>query len=171
MNLHYLLVCGLAWSFSAGYAYATDSEASMWVEPNFVDTQYSVLFESLELAKAETDDAVYDHVPFGWIPYYLQAKVVDVYKGDFERNQILDLLVYIPVVSSGYQMEAVRGRFILSFCRSGGGIYYNSRDYLIKSATPANIGKFESVRRHGSDYEGSGDCSGNYPSLNPDTHQ
>ena len=38
------------------------------------------------------------------------------------------------------------------------------------SPTVGNVARFEHVRDVGTDYEGSGDCDGNYPSLNPDTH-
>lgn len=149
---------------------ASDSNHSMWVEPNYVDTQYSALFSGLKITKAESEDKIYEYIPFGWIPYFVHAEVVDVYKGDLKQSEIVEVLVYISVLSAQYQLEKIQNSFILSFCKSSNQIYYTSRDYLIQSPTKANIEKFEMVREHGSDYEGTGDCEGNYPSLNPDNH-
>lgn len=157
-------------SFPAGWASASDSYHSMWVEPNYVDTQYSALFDGLNVAKANPDHSTYDHIPLGWIPYFVSAEVIDVYKGDLERGETIEILVYISALSARSQLEKIRNTFILSFCRSVNGTYYTSRDYLIQTPTKANIEKFEMVRQHGTYYEGSGDCQGNYPSLNPDNH-
>ena len=149
---------------------ASDSNHSFWVEPNYVDTQYSALFNSLKITKVETDNKIYEYIPFGWIPYYVRAEVVDIYKGDLKQNEIIDILVYISALSARHQLKKIRSRFILSFCKSSNQIYYTSRDYLIQSPTAANVKQFELVREHGSDYEGSGNCDGNYPSLDPDSH-
>ena len=148
----------------------SDASYSFWVEPNYVDTQYSVLFNSLKITKIETDDKIYEYIPFGWMPYYVRAEVIDVYKGDLKQKEIIDILVYLSALSAQHQLEKIRSRFIISFCRSSNRIYFTSRDYLIQSPTSANVKKFEHVRKHGSDYEGSGNCDGNYPSLNPDSH-
>lgn len=144
------------------------SAYSMWIEPNFVDTEYSVRLESLNITKVESKNRIHRHIPFGWRPYYVSVKVVDVYKGELKQGEVIDLLVYI---TANYQLEKMRKEFILSFCRSNAGVFYTSRDFLIQLPTPANIEKFEAVRESGTDYQGSGDCSGNYPSLNPDSHQ
>lgn len=165
-----LLFLGLLYLTTVNLTSASDANHSMWVEPNYVDTQYSALFSSLKITKAESDDKIYEYIPFGWIPYYVNAEVVDVYKGDLKQSEIVEVLVYISALSAQYQLEKIRNRFILSFCKSGSRIYYTSRDYLIQSPTRANIERFETVREHGSDYEGTGDCNGNYPSLNPDNH-
>ena len=153
-----------------GWASAAESDHSMWVEPNFVDTQYSALLRSLRVTKAGTDDKIFEHVPFGWIPYYVDAEVIDVYKGDLERAESIEILVYLSALSAGHQLKKISNRFILSFCKSDSRIYYTSRDFLIQSPTAANIERFEMVREHGSEYEGTGDCDGNYPSLDPDNH-
>ena len=142
---------------------------SMWIEPNFVDTQYSALLEGLEVTKPDLKDNSFDFI-FWWVPYYVKAKVIGVYKGSLEKEQIIDLLVYLPAFSTKSQKKLMESRFILSFCKSNSGVYYTSRHFLILQPSRANISKFQDVRNFGTDYEGSGDCSGNYPYLNPDTY-
>lgn len=143
---------------------------SMWIEPNYVDTEYSVLLRNIKLEKIDMSHDIYDHIPFGWIPYQVVAQIEDVYKGEINKNESLDLLVYVSALGVKNTVKKISGKYLLSFCKSKGGIYYTSRDYLIQNPSIDNVKKFELVRDNGTDYEGSGDCSGNYPSLNPDTH-
>lgn len=142
---------------------------SMFVEPNLVDTQYSVLFEPITFSRRPASDPSLDHIPFGWWPYDVKARVVEVYKGSFSEGETLDLLIYLTAPLSR-QSPYRESPFLFSFCRSEGGIHYNSRDFLLLPANEGNVGRFRQVHAHGTDYQGSGDCSGNYPSLNPDTH-
>lgn len=162
-------LCILLSLFLINTAFASELNHSMWVGPNYVDTEYSVLFETKEIRKADVKENIIKHTPFGWWPYYVKAKVIDVYKGELETGQTIDLLVYLsaPLKSDEKRLS---DSFILSFCKSNGGIYYTSRNFLITRPTPDNIAKFAEVREKGTDHEGSGDCSGNYPFLNPDTH-
>ncbi len=154
---------------SKGVSSRSNSNHSMWVEPNYVDTQYSALFKSISIEKASTSDPIQKSIPFGWKPYYVKAKVEDVYKGNLVKGDILSLLVYLtPPFKDGE--DKLNNEFILSFCRSKGGINYTSRDFLVTSPTPSNLSKFIDVRENGTGYKGSGDCTGNYPALNPDTH-
>ncbi|ABC33412.1 hypothetical protein HCH_06788 [Hahella chejuensis KCTC 2396] len=146
------------------------SDHSMWVEPNFVDTGYSALFKSVAVTKVVSSDPTYDYIPFGWSPYYVKAKMIEVYKGDLPEGGSIEILVYIAPLGEQYSLKKINSDFILSFCLSKGGKYYTSRDFLIMEPSSGNIQKFREVRDSGTDYEGSGDCSGNYPSLNPDTH-
>lgn len=145
------------------------SDFSMWVEPNFVDTQYSALLDGQEVTKIGFDNRIHKYIPSGWMPYSVKTKVIDVYKGDLKKEDVIDIIVYISAMSK-YQIKRIKGEFILSFCKAKSGMYYTSRNYLIKEPTLGNVGKFEQVKEYGTDYKGTGDCSGNYPSLNPDTH-
>lgn len=167
-----LVCCSGRGEGSQSEAEAEDSGPghSMFVEPNFVDTQYSVLFEPLGFEKADSSDPINDHIPLSWIAYDVRARVVDVYQGDFETGETLDLLIYLthPLKTSEAYLE---NRFLFSFCKSTRGIYYSSRDFLLLPANVGNVAKFEEIRERGTDYEGSGDYSSNYPSLNPDTHE
>jgi len=144
---------------------------SMWVEPNFVDTEYSVLFESVAVKEIEDDDDFFDPrwVFGGWTSYRVKANVVEVYKGELIEGTMVDLLVHTSMLSKGSQEAKINGHFILSFCKSERGVFYNSRDFLITTPAPGNISKFRDIKKSGTDYEGSGDCSGNYPELDPDT--
>ncbi len=168
----FFLACsGKALSYvSNDGAVQISADSSIWIEPNFVDTQYSALLESQSVVKIASDQDIYDHIPFGWIPHKVKAKVLDVYKGDLIRGDEIDVLIYISFLSKN-QIEQIKGQFLLSFCRSKSGIYYNSRDFLVQQVKASNLKKFAQIRADGTAYEGSGDCDGNYPSLNPDTHQ
>ncbi|MCX7552264.1 hypothetical protein OS175_00110 [Marinicella sp. S1101] len=148
---------------------SSDDNYSMWVEPNYVDTAYSALLKSSSVKKVPTEDDIHDHIPFGWWPYRVKAEVLDVYKGPLKVGDEIELLVYVSVLSQLHN-ELQKDAFLVSFCLSKNGVYYTSRDYLVQQAKPANTQRFAAVRENGTDYEGSGDCSGNYPSLNPDTH-
>ncbi len=143
---------------------------SMWVEPNFVDTQYSALLESQAVTLIPKDHDIHNHIPLGWKPFKVKAKITDVYKGDLVKGEDIELLVYVSMLSKS-QPEWIKGQFLLSFCKSEKGVYYTSRDYLIQPSQSANILKFSQIRDHGTDHEGTGDCVGNYPDLNPDTHK
>ena len=134
-------------------------EFSMWVEPNFVDTQYSALLNSVKVNEIESTD-IHKHIPFGWMPYSVKAEVRDVYKGDIKKGDMIEVLIYIPLMSK-YQLRTIENEFILSFCKSKSGVFYTSRNSLVQEPTAGNVNKFEQVRKHGTDYSGSGDCSGN----------
>lgn len=143
--------------------------ASMWIGPNFVDTSHSVLFDSRGVERVPSDHPMHAHIPFGWVPHRVRAQVVETYKGALQPGAPIEVLVYLTwPLDDG--LETLRGRFLLSFCKAANGTYYTSRDFLLTAATDANIAGFRAVRDQGSDYEGSGDCSGNYPDLDPDRH-
>lgn len=143
---------------------------SMWVEPNYVDTAYSTLLRSENVQEVASDSTIWDHMPFGWMPYRVEAEVLETYKGDLRQGATVTLLVYVSVLSK-LARDRIQGDFLVSFCRSKSGVYYTSRDYLVIEAAQRNVRRFQHIAERGTDYEGAGDCSSsNYPSLNPDTH-
>ena len=149
---------------------ADNEDYSMWVEPNYVDTAYSTLLRSDKVQEVESDSTIWDHLPFGWMPYRVEAEVLESYKGDLKQGETVTLLVYVSILSK-LALDRIQGDFLVSFCRSKGGVFYTSRDYLVIEAARRNIRRFQQIAEQGTDYEGPGDCSSsNYPSLNPDTH-
>lgn len=148
----------------------SDNYHSMWVEPNFVDTEYSALFESTDVVDVAPDDIVYDHVSSGWVAYRVKAKTREVYKGSLNAGNEVELLVYVSRLSRSGKSRLM-DTFILSFCKAKNGVFYNSRDFLITAPSKENLEKFREIQKSGTDYEGTGNCSGNYPELNPDTHR
>lgn len=142
---------------------------SSWIAPNFVDTQYSALFSGLSASRLPAADPIYQAIPFGWFAYHVEARVIEVYKGELDLGAEIELLVYIPAMSTG-PLKHLDDEFLLSFCQSQGGIYYTSRNFLIQAASEPNINKFRLLVTEGADFQGLGECASNYPSLNPDTH-
>lgn len=157
-------------SISSGIGGQTDNY-SMWVEPNFVDTAYSALLRSIEIIEVGRDSTIRDHVSYDWKPYRVKAEILEVYRGDLEPGTVQNLLIYVSALSRS-TYDRIQGEYLLSFCRSGSGVFYTSRDYLVAEASSANVTRFQHVRDHGTDYEGPGDCSStNDPHLNPDNHK
>ncbi|MCE2596349.1 hypothetical protein K6Y31_16230 [Motilimonas cestriensis] len=143
------------------------SKYSIWVEPNYVDTHYSALLQSQQVTRG--DKKYYQYISFGWIPYIVKAEVTDVFKGDLKKGEVIEILIYVSSMSK-FQKDIIKGEFILSFCKSKGGVYFNSRDFLIQEPTLGNVTKFIDVRTNGTDYKASEDCQGYHRSLNPDNH-
>lgn len=142
---------------------------SIWLEPNFVDTQYTIHFESKSVKKRSLDDPIYQHIPVEWRAFDVKAKVIDVYKGNLQVAEEIDLLIYVSYISSN-PIELIKENFIASFCKSRQGVFYTYRDYLIQRPSQDNLSLLEFISASGTDHEGSGDCDGNYPLLNPDGH-
>lgn len=158
VSLHLLLASNFAFS------------ASMWIEPNYVDTAYSAHLVTEKVNKAHESDPIYKFIPFGFAPYYVSARVEEAYKGNIRRGESIKILVYLtaPFKTS---LEDISESFIASFCRSREGIFYTSRDFVLMAASEENRRGFRRVSEQGTDYEGPGDCSNtNYSDLNPDTH-
>jgi len=138
---------------------------SMWIETNYADAEYTALLEAVDIKESGFESPV-----FGFKPYYVEAKILDVYFGDIKENEFIDLLVYITPPFD-WSLSRIKDKFILSFCRSNSGVFYTHRNYLIVDAEPDNIKTFKFVRQNGTDHEGSNDCSfTNYEDLNPDLH-
>jgi len=141
------------------------SDYSMWLELNYTATQYSALLESIEVTESNSDG------PFWWFSYNVKAKVIDVYNGDLKRGETIDLIVYISVLSSKRIQHLIKNKFIFSFCQANSGVYYNSQDFLVQQPSVANIAKMRDIKKFGTKFEGDGDCTGNYPELNPDLYE
>jgi len=143
--------------------------ASFWIEPNIVDTEYSVYLESMGVHEIDKSNPIHRFIPYEFSPYNVTSTAIEVYKGDIEEGNVITVLVYLsPPFERG--LERINDRFILSFCKSKHGIFYTHRNFVITKASEDNIKEYRRVKLHGTAYEGDGDCSGNYPNLNPDTH-
>jgi len=142
---------------------------SFWLEPNFVDTQYSAHFESRSVRERSSDDPIYQYITVYWRAFDVKATVIDVFKGSLQEGDEIDILIYASYLSSN-TVELIKGNFIASFCKSRQGIFYTYRDYLIQKPSLNNLSLLEYVSVSGTSHEGSGDCVGNDPYLNPDGH-
>jgi len=145
-----------------------DYEYSMWVEPNFVDTQYSVLFRGVNIYEHKKGDIVYKNVPWGWKSYKATGEVIEIFKGDFSIGETLDVIVYLPYNSR--QVKSLNEDYLLSFCKSKSGKYFIGTQYQLQKATAGNIRKFRDVKKNGTSHQGDEKCIYNNPSFNPDTH-
>ncbi|MEB8433077.1 hypothetical protein OO007_12635 [Cocleimonas sp. KMM 6892] len=146
---------------------------ALFVGPNYVDTEFTVLFKGINIKKAEkttNDLPMRDYLPFGWRAYYVDAKVKEVFKGNLKPEETLQLLFYSSVLSPNLR-EQLENEFILSFCRSKSGVYYIGRNFSLVYANHENITAMRRIQRKGTEYEGTGDCSQtNFKWMNPDTH-
>ena len=141
------------------------------IDINYVDTSYSALLKPLSVEGLSFDHDIYDHLPFGWKAYHVRAEVIESYHQPLELNSHITIIVYVSLLEKNAAAR-MHEDFLLSFCQSKSGIYYTSRDWLIRKGSKENIQKFKHVMNNGTQYQGPGDCSSsNDSSLNPDTHQ
>ena len=144
-------------------------ERSMWIGPNFVDTQYSVLFKKMNIYKFTNKDDLSTHIPWYMDAYKVTGEVLEVFKGDFVIGDKLSVIVYLTRTLGG-DVNSIKSNYILSFCKSNSGIYFLGTDYQLQQATKGNIEEFRYIQRNGTSHEGDEACIYNEHSLNPDKH-
>ncbi len=137
---------------------------ALFAETNFIDSPFSALVRNMELKKGE-------EYP-GWSGfqlYHARLKIVDVYYGDLNRNDEIDIRLNLDVLGLKGLLETVQQDYIVSFCQSKSGIYYTYRNYLILPAREDIVAQFEGFRTKGADLGGDHDCTPtNYHELDPD---
>ncbi|WP_445359821.1 DUF4124 domain-containing protein [Microbulbifer sp. EKSA005] len=141
---------------------------SMWIEPNYVDTAYSALFQNVSIYEFQGNDSILKYMPFGWKPYRVNGKVLEVYKGDLSIGDTASVIVYLRPPYDRKQIFS--NKYILSFCKSKSGVFFVGNDFQTQKATSGNIRKFQDIKEYGTDYKGDGKCITNWPSFNPDKH-
>jgi len=144
----------------------TDSGHSLWIEPNYVDSQYSVLFEGIEY-----EEYKHHNIPYGFKGVKVTGKVKEVFKGNFAIDDNLNVIVYFRSYSYDERISVLKNDFILSFCKSNSGIYFIGTAWQFQEPTYSNIKKFREVRDHGTEYKGDEGCIYNDHNLHPDKHK
>lgn len=163
--MHRLL---LLFIFCYTTAFADEQSHSLWIEPNYVDTQYSVLFDLVEATQYSFSEPFMEYVPWGMKVYRVVGTVNEVYKGEFSKGEQLELRVHLSWADDIANYEK---QFLLSFCQSSKGIYFNGTEFQMQLARKGNINKFRDIAANGTEYEGEGDCIINDAELHPDNQQ
>ncbi|WP_395374863.1 hypothetical protein [Marinicella sp. W31] len=139
------------------------------VDMNYVDTTFSALLSPVSVREFKYDHDIHDHVGFGYYLYKVKAKVIDSYKVQLQPNTHIDVLIQISVLSKKSR-DKLNNNFILSFCKSDTGIYYNNQDWFILDASKEHVDMFKHVMKNGAEYTGPGDCSSLQTDMIPDTN-
>ena len=135
---------------------------ALFAEANFSDQQYSALIENLSLEETDLRSAF-----SGFQLYRAKVRIVDVYFGDLEVGDEIDIQINVSYLGKNNRLEYMQRPYILSFCKSEDGIYYTNRDFLIIPASEINIKEFRRLRTEGTDFDGNNDCTSSNFDLEP----
>ena len=138
------------------------SAQALFAEANFSDQQYSALLENLSMEETDLRSAF-----SGFQLYLVKARVLDVYFGELEAGEEIDIQLNISYLGKTATVERIKERFILSFCRSADGVYFTNRDFLIITANELNVKEFNRLRTEGTDFDGNNDCTSTNFDLEP----
>ena len=137
------------------------------VDMNYVDTTYSALLAPISARQISYKNDIYNHVALGWTLYKVNAKVIDSYKGSLEQGSQIDILIQLSAFNKK-GLDQFDTEFILSFCQSDTGVYYNNQDWFVIETSDKHKDMFKHVMKNGTEYTGPGDCSSLRTHLIPD---
>lgn len=140
---------------------ATFAQA-LFAEANFSDQQYSALIENVSLEETDLRSTF-----SGFQLYLARAQILDVYFGDLEAGDEIDIQINVSYFGMKHTLENMRKPYILSFCKSEEGVYFSNRDFLIIPASEVNIKEFKRLRTEGTDFDGDNDCASSNFDLEP----
>ena len=135
---------------------------ALFAEANFSDQQYSALIENVTLEATDLRSSF-----SGFQLYLAKAQVLDVYFGDLETGEQIDIQVNVSYLGMKNTLKNMQQPYILSFCRSEDGVYYTNRDFLIIPANEINLKEFNRLRTEGTDFDGNNDCTSTNFDLEP----
>ena len=135
---------------------------ALFAEANFSDQQYSALIENISLQESDLRSAF-----SGFQLYLARVRVHDVYFGNLESGDEIEIQLNVAYFGKKRTLEIIRQPYILSFCRSEGGVFYTNRDFLIIPANEVNVKEFNRLRSEGTEFDGNNDCSSSNFDLEP----
>ena len=135
---------------------------ALFAEANFSDQQFSALVENASIEESDLRSSF-----TGFKLYIVKARVLDVYFGDLEASDEIDIQINVSYFGMKHTLENMTRPYILSFCKSEEGVYFTNRDFLIIPATDINMKEFNRLRAEGTDFDGNNDCSSTNFDLEP----